>query len=615
MVSIDGFHCWDRFFMRHSIPASSSLDASIPGITITDCPDFQLISPCRDESDASDHDEDEDGHLTIRRGFQRHLHRHFARLQEGNQSNVQVYWPLLMGNLLRACFYRIGANAFCHIPLVIAAFVELALVSLAGPSALASLTFATPIAATYRWVCTGIGFGHRQRVAAMVVRQDAALPTVVTWSLIFMGMFGLCSTGLCFATAKLILMAEGSTGGVRTDALELILIWSLSAMPAALHHIALNTVRGHGATVIPASIHTIGLTLSTVVGPVLMFGPGIVPECGLLGLGVGAIVGHTTSAVLAIIYLVAKLRVVRLPRGTLPAVARHALALLHVCWPHVLLSVVYPLLTVVLVAFISRTSGDPGVVGYGIALRFECVLVAFHSACNGVVFPFAAQHVAARRYRRLGRGLTLMVLFLITVTIGIWVVFATFSDTAIRLFTSDTASIHVGQAYLRIGMAGFGCQASVIVICSAIAGVGAAPFAVSLPALMTALQIALAIPVGWAFGVVPMFVAFMVVPTFCLAAATIGLFITLYSMLSTRSPTNSGTELSRDSSSDGFFYRDREARATSRRYLASIEIDLPYERDECTGEFGDDELPSGRVTEASDVTITFTGAGPDDGAG
>ena len=237
--------------------------------------------------------------------------------------------------------------------------------------------------------------------------------------------------------------------GARGETLSSAVLYSnvlfLAAVPGWIANLLAAALRGTGNVRVPAIVTATGALITLVLSPLFIFGWGWVPRMGVAGAGVALILFNVGSAIVLALYMHSAHSGIRLARTRLQW--RHFNDILKVGLVSAIGTVVANL-TVVVTTGLVGAHGRDAIAGYGLASRLDYLLIPLLFALGTASVTMVGSNVGAGQTTRAAKIAWTGALLSTLATGAIGLAAATFPDTWLHLFSSDTQVVEKGSAYL-----------------------------------------------------------------------------------------------------------------------------------------------------------------------
>lgn len=349
---------------------------------------------------------------------------------------------------------------------------EMAIVGHLGTEALAAYALVLPFVLLMGMMSTGamgggvtsavartLGAGRREEASALVRH---ALVIGIGLGLGFLLAIEVCGRAIFAAMGGRDAVLDQATLYARVLFLGVPFIWLVGTLSAVL--------RGAGNMKLPARVVVLAWLAQPLLGALLAFGIGPLPELGLAGLGVAY---ASTLGVAATILFIAVRRGAAgfAPRLRGPLRPEYFSRILAVGAVASLMATLANLTTILVTALVGQF-GPAAIAAYGIATRLEFLLVPLTWGVGATLTSLVGHSVGAGDWERARRLAWTGALFMAAVCGAVGLLIALYPDLWIRLFTSDPEVIAHARLALRIIAPAYGLLALGMVLYFASQGAG-----------------------------------------------------------------------------------------------------------------------------------------------
>ncbi|WP_116121426.1 MATE family efflux transporter [Paraburkholderia sp. BL6669N2] len=337
----------------------------------------------------------------------------------------------------------------------------------------------------------GIGGG----VASAIARSKGAgrhddSDALVLHALILAIAFGLAFSAIAILAGPTIYSAFGGSAEAHQAALQYSKYVFAAAVPVWIVNLCSAALRGSGAVKVPAITTLVGSFLLVFLSPALIFGFGPVPRLGIAGAGVSVSLYYTIAAVVLVRHLLRGTSGLRLRRSKIEW--RLFLDILRVGALASISTVQLNLMVIIVTASVGFF-GTTALAGYGMAARLDYALIPILFGLGTSVLTMVGINSGAGNQARARRiawtGVLTGSLFMEVVG----ALAAIFPHVWIGLFSSDSAVIEPGAAYLRIVGPFYGAVGATFILGFAAQGVGKPKW----PTLAGTSRLLIAGGIGW----------------------------------------------------------------------------------------------------------------------
>jgi putative MATE family efflux protein len=327
--------------------------------------------------------------------------------------------------------------------------VETYFVGFLGKDALAGVALVFPVLMLMTMMSNGaLGGGAASAVARALGsgrRRDA--DALVLHAAVLAMLFGLAFTLGVLGGGHMLYRLLGGSGDAIEAALQYsrfvfggaVLIWVVNLLAASL--------RGAGEVRIPALVIFAGAFIVVPLSPALIFGFGPVPQLGIAGAGAAVIFYYVLAGATLVAYMRSRHSPIKLVSA--PLEWRLFKDILGVGG----ISAIGTLQINITVAVVTGLVGPFGIdalAGYGMASRFDYVLIPLLFALGTAAVTMVGANIGARQVARARRIAWTAALLAAAVTETIGVLAALFPQVWIGIFSSDPNVVAAGSSYLRV---------------------------------------------------------------------------------------------------------------------------------------------------------------------
>ena len=275
--------------------------------------------------------------------------------------------------------------------------------------------------------------------------------------------------GIAFAPGILRAMgADERVIAVGTGYTRLMLGGSLSILLLFL----LNAVlRGAGNAALAMRVLWLANGINIVLGPLLIYGPGPLPELGVTGAAVATNIGRGIGALFALYYLtngrgrvVLRLQHLHMEWGVLSG-------LLRVSAGGVFQFVIATSSYIVLMRVISMY-GSAAIAGYTIAIRIMMFTFLPAWGLSNAAATLVGQNLGAKHPERAEASVWVAAKYNVAFLVAVGIVSVAFAEALVGFFTADAEVLRYGAAALRIVSYGYGFYAVGLIVTQAFNGAG-----------------------------------------------------------------------------------------------------------------------------------------------
>lgn len=380
-----------------------------------------------------------------------------------------------------------------------------------GDSALAAFSFGFPLLMIITSVAIGLGAGTSSVVARAIGAGDhRRARRLVTDSLLLT--FGI--TAAMSVLGVLTIEPLFRLMGAPADMIPMIKSFMTilySGVPfLVVGIVGTSSMRATGDTRLPGKLMIAGASLNMILDPILIFGLGPIPEFGLNGAAMAALLARGAMFVGTLYFLVHRLDMVSFSMPDPGELRKSWADILHVGLPAAGTNAIIPVVITVITAMIARYGPD-AVAGFGVASRIESMVLVIYYALSSVIGPFVGQNLSVGKEARIQLSLRLCAGFCLGSGLVIAILLALSAEFLPGLFSQNAEVIGVTRSFLWIVPVSYGAYGIVMVMNAAFNGLGKPMPAVYVSVTrMIVLYVPLALIGGELFGVAGIFGAYAI---------------------------------------------------------------------------------------------------------
>lgn len=341
-----------------------------------------------------------------------------------------------------------------------------------GDRELAAHAFSFPILMIVTSVAIGLGAGTSSVVARAIGAEDyRRARRLTTDSLLLSFLITAAVALLGVLTIKPLFRVLGAPA----DMIPLIrgyMIILYSGVPfVVVGMVGMASMRATGDTRLPSKLLILGSVFNVILDPILIFGFGPVPEMGLNGAAMAALIARGSIFVGALHLLRGKLNMVSFNMPDSGELRNSWREILHVGIPAAGTNAIVPVGAAVITAMIARY-GPEAVAGFGVASRIESMMLVVYYALSAIIGPFVGQNLAAKKKVRILEALRLCMLFCIGSGLFIAASLAALAGFLPSLFSDNIDVISIAKLYLWTAPVSYGAYGLVMAMNASFNGLG-----------------------------------------------------------------------------------------------------------------------------------------------
>jgi len=393
--------------------------------------------------------------------------------------------------------------------MMLQAFVDAYFIGRVGDTELAALGFAFPILMIVSSVAIGLGAGTSSVVARAIGANDhprAKRLATDSLALSFLITMVVCVIG--FLTIKPLFRLLGAPESMLPLIAGYMRILYVGVPFVVVGMVGMSSMRATGDTRLPSMLMVLAAIINVILDPILIFGLGPVPEMGLNGAAMAALMARAGIFVGMLYFLRVRFDMLSFRGARLAELKRSWSDILHVGIPAAATNAIIPIATAVITAMLARY-GPEAVAGFGVASRIEALMLVMFYALSATIGPFVGQNLSAGRPDRIFRALRLSTGFCLGAGLLIAIVLAAMSKVLPALFSDNPAVTDVTTLFLLVAPIGYGAYGMVMVMNASFNGMGKPMPAVFISvARMAVIYVPLAFVLNRWYGMVGIFAAY-----------------------------------------------------------------------------------------------------------
>ena len=341
-----------------------------------------------------------------------------------------------------------------------------------GDHALAAHAFSFPILMIVTSVAIGLGAGTSSVVARAIGSGDhrrARRLTTDSLMLSFLITAGVSLIGV--STIDPLFRVLGAPDDMIPLIRGFMTILYAGVPFVVVGMVGMASMRATGDTRLPSKLMIIGSILNVVLDPILIFGLGPVPEFGLNGAAIAALIARGTIFAGTLALLKGRMDMVSFKKPEPGELWQSWRDVLHVGIPAAGTNAIVPVGAAIVTAMIARYGPD-AVAGFGVASRIESMTLVVYYAMSAIIGPFVGQNFSAGKDKRILEALRLCMLFCIASGLLVAAALALSSGFLPTLFSSNATVVDMASLYLLIAPISYGAYGMVMVMNASFNGLG-----------------------------------------------------------------------------------------------------------------------------------------------
>ena len=393
--------------------------------------------------------------------------------------------------------------------LMLQGFVDAYFIGQVGDRELAALSFGYPILMIVTSVAIGLGAGTSSVVARAIGAQNLKraqrlatdsllLSFLITGSISMLGIITIFPLfRILGAPEEMIPLIAGYMR---------ILYFGVPFMVVGM--VGMASMRATGDTRLPSMLMVIASIANIILDPILIFGFGPIPEMGLNGAAMAALIARGSIFLGTLVFMYSRLDMLSFNVPKIIELKSSWFDILHVGLPAAATNAIIPLATAIITAMLARYGPD-AVAGFGVASRIESLALVMFYALSAIIGPFVGQNTSAGRADRILRALRLCMIFCVFTGLMIALMLFLMSNFLVTLFSNNPVIIGVAIQFLLIVPISYGAHGVVMIMTASFNGIGKPiPAVVISVGRMMVLYVPMAFLLGYFYGIAGIFIAY-----------------------------------------------------------------------------------------------------------
>jgi len=341
-----------------------------------------------------------------------------------------------------------------------------------GDRELAAFAFGFPILMIVTSVAIGLGAGTSSVVARAIGSGDSRRARrLTTDSLLLSFLITAAISLLGVLTINPLFRLLGAPDDMISLIRGFMLILYAGVPFVVVGMVGMAGMRATGDTRLPSKLMIAGAILNIGLDPIFIFGYGPIPEMGLNGAAMAALLARGAIFVGALLLLRGKMNLVSFSKPDPGELAQSWKDILHVGIPAAGTNVIVPVGTVLITAMIA-TYGPEAVAGFGVASRIEAMTLVVFYALSAIIGPFVGQNFSAGNESRILQALRMCMLFCVLSGLLMAAGLAASADYLPSLFSSSADVLRIASLFLWVAPIGYGAYGAVMVMNASFNGLG-----------------------------------------------------------------------------------------------------------------------------------------------
>lgn len=324
-----------------------------------------------------------------------------------------------------------------------------------GRDATAAVGLTESVLTLYYAIAVGLSMATTAIVARRIGEKRPEAAAHAGSQAIYLGLLVGISTGIpCWIWAPEILRLMGASESVITHGSGYTRV--IMGTNAVILLLFLNNAifRGAGDAALAMRALWLGNGINIVLDPCLIFGYGPFPEMGLEGAAWATVIGRSTALVYQAYHLHRGTGRLRLNRQALAFDWKNALHLAHVSLGGIGQMIIATTSWVALMRLMAAF-GSAGLAGYTIGIRIIMFTILPSWGLSNAAATLVGQSLGAGKPERAERAVWLTGFYNMGFLAVVMMIFLTFGDPLVRIFSSEPEIVRIGTLCLRIFSYGY----------------------------------------------------------------------------------------------------------------------------------------------------------------
>jgi putative MATE family efflux protein len=356
--------------------------------------------------------------------------------------------------------------------MMLQAFADAYFIGRVGDEALAALSFAFPILMVVTSVAIGLGAGTSSVVARAIGADDERRARRLATDSLFLS-FAITAV-IAFAgalTIRPLFLLLGAPPSMLPLIEGYMLLLYASVPFVVVGMVGISSMRATGDTRLPSRLMVVSAIVNVILDPLFIFGLGPVPEMGLNGAGLAALVSRVWIFGATLFYMRYRVQMLSFDKPDLAEMLSSWRDVLHVGIPAAGTNAIIPAATAVVTAMLAG-HGPEAVAGFGVASRIEALTLVVFYALSAIIGPFVGQNMSSGKADRIFRALHLCTVFCLGSGLLIAALLAALSGVLPGLFSDNSAVTDVTRQFLWIAPISYGTYGMVMIMNASFNGMG-----------------------------------------------------------------------------------------------------------------------------------------------
>lgn len=305
---------------------------------------------------------------------------------------------LTKGDIKSLLLKLTGPMIIGSLSLVIFNLADTYFVGWLGTEAQAALSYTFPVVLVINSLALGMGMGASSVVANAIGsgNRDQVRRLMTDALLLSMVIVVVFSTAGLF-TIRPIFTLLGAKGYIYKLVRQYMTVWYIGMPFAVMPMVGNNIIRATGDTKTPSVVMLIAAVTNIILDPLLITGAGFFPRLEIVGAALATVAARMITFAAAIYVLARRERLILFKSVALLDIWNSWQAILRIGVPNALSKMIIPIASGIITGLIS-SYGYQAVAGFGVATRFEQLMLSPVNALSAVIIPFVGQNYGAKKW-------------------------------------------------------------------------------------------------------------------------------------------------------------------------------------------------------------------------
>ncbi|MCQ2380150.1 MAG: MATE family efflux transporter [Victivallaceae bacterium] len=325
-----------------------------------------------------------------------------------------------------------------------------------GTVPMAAMGFTFPVVMIVGCLFHGMSNGIMTTAAqAIGGRRNVRAAKLVTSGMMLASLFSVALSVTGLLTSPFIFRCMGARGEAFELTLEYMNVFFGCCIITSLCECSERMIVGVGDSLTYALLTALGLVLNVILDPAFIFGVGPIPAYGIRGAAIATAISQAVAAAVSLAVLSMKHGLIRLERYDFIELRKLWGTITRFAVPTALGMIMMPIGSFV-VTWVAAHFGNVAVAGTAAAGRLELIAFVIPMSFGIPLIPMGSQNFGARLYSRIRECRFIAMCFAATYLFLMAVIYVTFADNLVVLFSEDPEVKRIMVLYLAIVCWGFG---------------------------------------------------------------------------------------------------------------------------------------------------------------